>query len=277
MEIKLLSGALGAEIKGIDLTDVSDENFKKVNDLLLEHKVIFFREQPITKDQQVALAEKFGPLETHAYVKGLENYPEIVRIVKGKEEKNQWGENWHSDVSYNAKPTKAVILKSLKIPAVGGDTCFSNMELAWETLDPTIQDKIKNKKAIHSSLGAEFFIDNYKYMEGNENRNYDSYSNEHPIVRTHPETGKKILYVNWTYTKQIIGMDKEESDQILKEIFEHQARLDLTCRFQWTENAVAIWDNRSVIHYAISDICAGRGLGYERVMDRIAIEGDQPH
>ena len=158
MEIKLLSGALGAEIKGIDLTDVSNENFKKINDLLLEHKVIFFREQPITKDQQVALAEKFGPLETHAYVKGLENYPEIVRIIKGKEEKNQWGENWHSDVSYNAKPTKAVILRSLKIPPVGGDTCFSNMELAWETLDPKIQDKIKNKKAIHSSLEQSFLL-----------------------------------------------------------------------------------------------------------------------
>ena len=177
---------------------------------------------------------------------------------------------------YNSKPTKAVILKSIKIPPVGGDTCFSNMELAWETLDPKIQEKIKNKKAIHSSLGAEFFIDNYKYMEGNEKRNYDSYSNEHPIVRTHPETGKKILYVNWTYTKQIIGLDKEESDQILKEIFEHQARLDLTCRFNWTENAVAIWDNRSVIHYAIADFFPGRGLGYERIMDRIAIEGDHP-
>ena len=253
-----------------------DVNRLAVNDLLLEHKVIFFRDQPITKEQQIALAEKFGPLETHAYVKGLENYPEIVRIIKGKEEKNQWGENWHSDVSYNVKPTKAVILRSLKIPPVGGDTCFSNMELAWETLDPKIQDKIKNKKAIHSSLGAEFFIDNYKYMEGNEKRNYDSYSNEHPIVRTHPETGKKILYVNWTYTKQIIGMDKEESDQILKEIFEHQARLDLTCRFSWTEDTVAIWDNRSVIHYAIADFFPGRGLGYERIMDRIAIEGDHP-
>ena len=109
-----------------------------------------------------------------------------------------------------------------------------------------------------------------------EKRNYDSYSNEHPIVRTHPETGKKILFVNWTYTKQIIGLDKEESDQILKEIFEHQARLDLTCRFNWTENAVAIWDNRSVIHYAIADFFPGRGLGHERIMDRIAIEGDHP-
>ena len=113
MEVKLLSGALGAEIKGIDLTDVSDKNFKKINDLLLEHKVIFFRDQPITQEQQIALAEKFGPLETHAYVKGLEKHPEIVRIIKGKEEKNQWGENWHSDVSYNLKPTKVVVLRSL--------------------------------------------------------------------------------------------------------------------------------------------------------------------
>ena len=276
MDVKLLSGALGAEIQGIDLTDLSDNNFNKINDLLLEHKVIFFRDQPITKDQQIALAGKFGPLEMHAYVKGLKDYPEIVRIIKGKEEKNQWGENWHSDVSYNSKPTKAVVLKSIKIPPVGGDTCFSNTELAWKTLDPKIKDKIKNKKAVHSSLGAEFFIDDYKYMEGNEKRNYDSYSNEHPIVRTHPETGKKILYVNWTYTKKIIGLEKEESDQILKEIFEHQARLDLTCRFNWTEGAVAIWDNRSVIHYAIADFFPGRGLGYERIMDRIAIEGDQP-
>jgi len=170
MEVKLLSGALGAEIKGIDLKDTSDKNFNKINDLLLEHKVIFFRDQKITEEQHLALAEKFGPLETHAYVKGLEKHPEIVRIIKAEDEKNQWGENWHSDVSYNEKPTKAVILKSLKIPPVGGDTCFSNMELAWETLDKKIKNKIKDKKAIHSSLGAAFFIDNYKKMEANKKK-----------------------------------------------------------------------------------------------------------
>jgi taurine dioxygenase len=277
MYIKLLSGALGAEISGIDLKDSSKENYERINNLLLEHKVIFFRNQDITHEEQIALAQNWGPLENHAYVKGLDKHPEIVRIVKTKEEKNQWGENWHTDVSYNVKPTKAVILKSIKIPPVGGDTCFSNMELAWETLDELIKEKIKDKKAIHSSLGAEFFIDNYKGMKGHEKINYDEYSNEHPIVRTHPETGKKILYVNWTYTKKIIGLEKEESDEILKKIFEHQARLDLTCRFNWTENAVAMWDNRSVLHYAIADFYPGRGLGYERIMDRIAIEGDQPH
>ena len=143
MEIKLLSGALGAEIKDIELKDTSDENFKKINDLLLEHKVIFFRDQILSEKEHMALAEKFGPLETHAYVKGLDKYPEIVRIIKAEDEKNQWGENWHSDVSYNVKPTKAVILKSIKIPPVGGDTCFSNMELAWETLDEKIKKKNK--------------------------------------------------------------------------------------------------------------------------------------
>ena len=276
MDVKLLSGALGAEINGIDLKDTSIENFKKINKLLLEHKVIFFRNQNITAEDQLALAKHFGPLEKHVYVKGRGDYPEIVRIIKKPNEKNQWGENWHSDVSYNVKPTKAVIIKSIKIPPVGGDTCFANMELAWETLDEKIKEKIKDKKAIHSSLGAEFFIDNYKKMKGNGKKNYDEYSNEHPIVRTHPETGKKILFVNWTYTKRIIGLEKEESDDILNKIFEHQARLEFTCRFSWTENAVAIWDNRSVIHFAIADFYHGRGLGHERVMDRIAVEGDRP-
>ena len=276
MNIKLLSGALGAEVNGIDLKDSSEKNFQIINNLLLEHKVIFFRNQNISPEEHLALASNFGPIEKHAYVKGLDQYPKIVRIIKKPNEKNQWGENWHSDVSYNAKPTKAVILKSIKIPPVGGDTCFSNMELAWETLDEKIKEKIKNKKAIHSSLGAEFFIDSYKKMEGNKKRNYEEYSNVHPVVRTHPETGKKILFVNWTYTKKIIGLEKEESDEILKKIFEHQARLELTCRFTWSENTVCIWDNRSVIHFAIADFYPDRGLGHERIMDRIAIEGDVP-
>ena len=275
MDVKLLSGALGAEISGIDLKDTSLENFKKINKLLLEHKVIFFRNQNITAEEQLALGKNFGPLEKHVYVKGREDYPEIVRIIKRPNEKNQWGENWHSDVSYNVKPTKAVILRSIKIPPVGGDTMFANMELAWETLDENIKKKINDKKAIHSSLGGAFFTEEYKAMESNGN--HAEYTNEHPIVRTHPETGKKILFVNWTYTKKIIGLEKKESDKILEKIYQHQARLDFTCRFRWTENAVAIWDNRSVQHYAISDFFPGRGLGYERIMDRIAIEGDRPN
>jgi len=275
MEVKLLSGALGAEIKGINLKEVNLDNFKIVNDLLLEHKVIFFRNQHINPEEHIELAKLFGPVEEHAYVKGLEDYPQITRLIKDAEEKNQWGEGWHSDVSYNITPTKAVILKSIKIPPVGGDTVFSNMELAWDTLDDDIKKIVIDKKAEHFSLGAGFFIDSYKHFESNGNDS-EEYSNSHPIVRTHPETGKKILFVNWTYTKKIVGLEENESNEILNKIFEHQSRLDLTCRFSWTENAVAIWDNRSVIHYAIADFFPGRGLGHERVMDRIAVLGDQP-
>ena len=275
MDVKLVSGALGAEIEGIDLKDTSRKNFETVNKLLLDHKVIFFRDQNIGAEEQLSLARHFGPLEKHVYVKGRDEYPEIVRIIKKPNEKNQWGENWHSDVSYNPEPTLAVILKSVEIPPIGGDTMFANMELAWETLDEKIKNKVKDKKALHSSLGTAFFVDNYKGMEARDT-NLEEYSNEHPIVRTHPETGKKILYVNWTYTKSIVGIDKKESDDLLTKIFKHQERLELTCRFKWTKNAVAIWDNRSVIHYAIADYFPNRGLGHRRIMDRIAVRGEKP-
>jgi len=275
MQVKLLSGVLGAEIDGINLKDISAKNFKVINNLLLEHKVLFLRNQHITSEEQIALAKCFGPLERHVYVKGRDKYPEIVRITKGANEKHQWGETWHTDVSYNVKPTKVIVLKSIKIPPVGGDTMFSNMELAWDTLDKNIKDKIKNKKALHSSLGAAAFLDNYKKMK--VNGNIDEYSNEHPILRIYPETGKKILFVNSMYVRKIIDMDKEESDEILSKVFAYQERLDFTCRCQWTENAVAIWDNRSVIHQGLTDFFQGRGLGYERIMDRIAIEGDRPN
>ena len=274
MEINLLSGALGAEIKGISLKDTSKENWEKINSLMLEHKVVFFRDQDISSDEQMKLAKHFGPLEKHVYVKARKNYPEILRIIKAADEKHQWGEGWHTDVSYNPKPTKVIILRSHKIPPVGGDTMFSNMELAYETLDNDIKNKIKGKKAVHSSLGAAAFTENYKEMQGNGN--LEEYSNIHPIVRVHPETGNKILFVNSMYTKKILDLSERESNEILKKIFEHQERLDFTCRIRWTENAVAIWDNRSLLHQGLSDFFPGRGLGYERVMDRIAIEGDEP-
>ena len=143
MEIKLLSGALGAEIEGIDLKDSSIENCNKINNLLLEHKVLFFRNQNISPEQHIDLAKFFGPLEKHVYVKGLDKHPEIIRIIKGANEKHQWGETWHTDVSYNVKPTKVIILRSIKIPPVGGDTMFSNMEIAYDTLDEEIKKKNK--------------------------------------------------------------------------------------------------------------------------------------
>ena len=287
MNVKMISGALGAEISGIDLKDTSLENFEKINKLFLEHKVLFFRNQNITIEEQLSLGKHFGPSEKHPYLKGLDKYPEILRIRKTANNRKAWGEGWHSDFSYNVKPTKAIILRFVKVPPVGGDTCFSNMELAWETLDKKIQKKIIDKKAIHTSFnrpesfytadGVSFCGTMTRKWQLLSNGNDKEYKNEHPIVRTHPETGKKILFVNWMYTQKIVGLEKKESNEILKKIFDHQAKLQFICRFTWTENTVCIWDNRSVIHFVISDFYPGRGLGYERIMNRLSIQGDQPY
>ncbi|MFL2899572.1 MAG: TauD/TfdA dioxygenase family protein [Candidatus Pelagibacterales bacterium] len=275
MNVDLVSGALGAEVINFDLNYLNNKNFEEINNLLLEHKVVFFRNQSLTLEKFIEIASMFGPVEEHAYVKGIEKYPQITRIIKAANEKNQWGEGWHSDVSYDLTPSKVIMLKSLKIPPIGGDTVFSNMELALETLDEDIKKIIQNKKAIHTSNGSKFFVENYSKMESN-GKIGEQYSNEHPIIRTHPETGKKILYVNPTYTKKIVGLPDDESSDLLNYIFKHQERLDLSCRFKWTENAIAILDNRSTQHYAIADFYPGRGLGHERVMDRISIVGDKP-
>ena len=275
MNVDLVSGALGAEVNDFDLNSLSNKNFEKINNLLLEHKVVFFRNQSLTLEKFIEIASMFGPIEEHAYVKGIEKYPQITRIIKAADEKNQWGEGWHSDVSYDLTPSKVIMLKSLKIPPIGGDTVFSNMELALETLDENIKKIIQNKNAIHTSNGSKFFVENYSKMESN-GKIGEQYSNEHPIIRTHPETRKKILYVNPTYTKKIVGLPDDESSELLNNIFKHQERLDLSCRFKWTENAIAILDNRSTQHYAIADFYPGRGLGHERVMDRISIVGDKP-
>ena len=275
MNVDLVSGALGAEVINFDLNYLNNKNFEEINNLLLDHKVVFFRNQSLTLEKFIEIASMFGPVEEHAYVKGIEKYPQITRIIKAANEKNQWGEGWHSDVSYDLTPSKVIMLKSLKIPPIGGDTVFSNMELALETLDEDIKKIIQNKKAIHTSNGSKFFVENYSKMESN-GKTGEQYSNEHPIIRTHPETGKKILYVNPTYTKKIVGLPDDESSDLLNYIFKHQERLDLSCRFKWTENAIAILDNRSTQHYAIADFYPGRGLGHERVMDRISIVGDKP-
>ena len=275
MNVDLVSGALGAEVINFDLNYLNNKNFEEINNLLLDHKVVFFRNQSLTLEKFIEIASMFGPVEEHAYVKGIEKYPQITRIIKAANEKNQWGEGWHSDVSYDLTPSKVIMLKSLKIPPIGGDTVFSNMELALETLGEDIKKIIQNKKAIHTSNGSKFFVENYSKMESN-GKIGDQYSNEHPIIRTHPETGKKILYVNPTYTKKIVGLPDDESSDLLNYIFKHQERLDLSCRFKWTENAIAILDNRSTQHYAIADFYPGRGLGHERVMDRISIVGDRP-
>ena len=208
IKTNLLSGALGAEITGIDLKDSTTENWNKINNLLLEHKALFFRDQDISSEEQISLAKHFGPLEKHIYVKGREEYPEILRIIKEPDEKHQWGETWHTDVSYNPKPTKVIILRSLKIPPVGGDTMFSNMYMAYDSLSKPMQNFLNGLRALHES--EHFYRNRYeKQDELDPNKKYPSAI--HPIVRTHPETKKKALYVNKFFTTRIEGLSNEET------------------------------------------------------------------
>ena len=279
METKSLSQLLGVEVSGIDLKKDNNENVKKkLNELFIKSSVLVIRNQTLDPNEFYKSAEIFGDIfKQHNSRFSLKENTKVHYISnKDKFEDGKIyipGEGFHTDHSNDITPPKATILHAKKIPSYGGDTQFVNMNKVFESFTNDQKNNFLKLKATH------VYQSKYSKRKLFKLSNNDPNSNKkviHPIVRTHPETGKKILYVNWTYTKQIIGLDKDESDQILKEIFEHQARLDLTCRFNWTENAVAIWDNRSVIHYAIADFFPGRGLGYERIMDRIAIEGDHP-
>ena len=194
MEVKLLSGALGAEVSGIDLTDSSDENFNKINELLLEHKVIFFRDQPLTSEQQILLAKKFGPLETHAYVKGLENFPEITPILKKETDTNNFGGIWHSDTTYQDEPPKGTMLYALEVPDFGGDTEFSNQYLAYDTLSEGMKNFLNNQKAVNISGKGRVAKTRSDIMKHSSvGLKCDELEAIHPVVRTHPETKRKSL------------------------------------------------------------------------------------
>ena len=243
IDVKLLSGALGAEISGINLKDSSKENCNKINNLLLEHKVLFFRNQNISSEEQIAIANCFGSLEKHIYVKGREKYPEIVRIIKGPNEKHQWGETWHTDVSYNVKPTKVIILRSVKIPPVGGDTMFSNMEIADETLEEEIKDDtgvdvklpidIKGSEVLMVSPSADFFAEPHidgligyakVFHESGVSWTLSSYASEARTVMSNVHNAAKMYY----QTKGEWPGDVEQLERA------GQLDLDRSTKLKWT-------------------------------------------
>ena len=204
-------GALGAEIEGVDLAvDLSSEVINQIRNALLEYGVIFFRDQVLDVEAHKRLARHFGRIFIHPFFVAGDD-PEMLIIHRKPGDTSIVGFEWHSDTTMAIEPPMGSILYAIKTPPVGGDTMFSNMEIAYEPLDNKIKEKIESKTAIHSSLGAAAFVEKYEKMKGNGN--IDEYSNVHPVLRTHPETGKKILYVNSMYTKKILDMDEKESDE----------------------------------------------------------------
>ena len=269
-----VAGALGAEIGDVDLSqELDDETIAEIRRTLLAFKVIFFRDQNVTPVQHLAFAKRFGDIVEYPMVAGLEEAPEIVPVVKLAHETVNFGGMWHSDTSYLKSPPMGTIMAARELPPFGGDTLFANQVLAYEQLSDGMKNMLSGLTGISSSAKAavtksreDRMATDAKVDEKTELRA------EHPVVRTHPETGEKILFVNYGHTIGFTGMTAEESAAILDYLFEHQCRPEFCCRFSWQLGSIAFWDNRAVHHNPVNDY-----HGYKRVMHRITIAGDKPY
>ena len=261
-----LTPAIGAEIGNVDLGQVTDQEIIDIRAALLKHKVVFFREKTLSQAQHIGLARGFGELEIHPATPSSQSNPEVLHIAHGPESKGQ--ENfWHSDVTWREKPSLGSILKAVKVPAVGGDTLFANMVLAYELLPENMKEAITGRVAIHDI--ARVFAKRLNKSAEELRERYPPV--EHPIVRTHPETGESVLYVNTAFTSHIKDMDRDESAQLLRTLYLTAANPEIQCRFRWEKGALAFWDNRASQHFASSDY-----FPQVRKMERVTIAGDRP-
>ncbi len=266
MRIKQIAGALGAELLDIDLsTPLSDPQVAAIRQALLDHCVIFFRDQTITPAQQVAFARAFGEIVDYPMIKPLPGHPEIIPVIKEANETVNFGGLWHTDTAYLAQPPLGSILLAREVPPFGGDTLFANGYLAYEGLSDGLKAALAPLKAVNRSGGASVAKTRGAGAKATEK------SAIHPVIRTHPETGRKSLYVNLAHTSRFDGMTEAESAPMLAYLFQHQIRPEFTCRFQWRTGSMAFWDNRCTLHNPVNDY-----HGHRRVMHRITIAGDVP-
>jgi taurine dioxygenase len=277
IEIKPVAGNLGAEIHGIDLSRPLNESaYKKIRQALLDNCVIFFRDQDITPEQQIAFAGQFGELQVHPYIPTLEGYPEIIELRSnedGPAAMSYQSNKWHTDMTYTPDPPLGCVLYGKEVPPAGGDTMFLNLYRAFDTLSPAMQAFVSTLTAVHDitvSMPADFMAQSWapKQLESLHKKTPPI---EHPVVRTHPETGKKCLFVNSNFTSHIKDINRNESDALLDMLYEHIAKPENVCRFKWETGSIAFWDNRCTQHYAVNDYHA------LRVMHRVTICGDIPH
>jgi taurine dioxygenase len=273
LDIRPIAGALGAEIHGINLASELDSGtVAAIRRALLDHLVIFFRDQDLPPDRFLAFARRLGTPVEYPLVKGIEGYPEIIRVAKLEHETVNFGGIWHSDTTYLEAPPMGTMLVAREVPPTGGDTLFANMYLAYETLSDGMKRLLEGLKGVSTSLKADATRtreDRIKSDPTTQSR--QELIAEHPVVRTHPETGRKALYVNVAHTVRFAGMTEAESAPILRYLFEHQVRPEFTCRFAWRVGSLAFWDNRAAQHNPVNDY-----HGHRRVMHRITLAGDRP-
>jgi taurine dioxygenase len=271
LEINRVGGVIGADIRGVDLaSDLTVETVAEIRRALLDHLVVFFRDQVLTPAQYRAFAARMGNPIEYPFVPGIDGFPEITPVFKRPDQTVNFGGVWHSDTTYLPEPPMATLLLARELPDAGGDTEFANQYLAYETLSDGL-------KSILSTLRGVSRSDKAEASRTREDRakkpgtGAELLIAEHPVVRTHPETGRKALYVNIAHTARFAGMTEEESLPLLRYLWGHQTRPDFTCRFTWSPGALAMWDNRCAQHSAINDY-----QGQKRLMHRITLAGDVP-
>jgi taurine dioxygenase len=277
MNIEPVTGALGAEVHDIDLSsDLSNSTTEAVYQAFLEHKVLFFRDQHLDPAGQLRVSRLFGEPERYPFIEGLPDFPEVIDIVKSETDAANFGGSWHSDTSYMEHPAKATMLYGVDVPTAGGDTMFANTTAAYEALSMAMQDMVGALVGVfdsdHGYGGSRAVaMGNLDGMKRTYVEEATSFRNEHPIVRTHPETGLKGLYIGRGHTAQFKDWTVEESKPLIDFLAAHISRPEFTCRFRWTPGAIAVWDNRATQHYAVNDYS-----GTRRHMRRITFKGDRP-
>ncbi len=267
-----IAGALGAEIGGVDLgAELDDETVAEIRRAWLEHLVVFFRDQVLGPAEFLAFARRIGEPVEYPFVKGIDGYPEIISVAKLPNETVNFGGIWHSDTVYLERPPMATLLIAREVPPAGGDTLWANMYAAYEALSPALQRLLGGLRAVNSSALADVSKTREDRIRDGGGGVESEFLAEHPVVRTHPETGRKALYVNIAHTARFAGMTEAESRPLLQFLFEHSVRPEFTCRFRWQPGSLALWDNRCSMHNPINDY-----HGSTRRMHRITLRGDIP-
>ena len=269
--VEPISGALGAEIRGVNLSQrLTSEVAAEIRGALLNHLVIFFPNQELNPQEQLAFAQHFGSPMEYPQLKGLPDCPLVTAVTKLEDERANFGGVWHSDTTYLEYPPAASMLYAVEIPPFGGDTLFANQYLAYETLSDGLKETLDGLVAVNVSTKPDVSkTREHRLREAGDE--LKAFVNKHPVVRTHPETGGKALYVNNAHTLRFEGWTEQESLPLLNYLFNHQVKPEFTCRFRWSTGCLAFWDNRSTQHNPVNDY-----QGYRRVMHRVTLAGDKP-
>jgi len=272
IEVRPISGALGAEIEGVNVArPLEGEVIAEIRQAFLDHLVVFLRNQTLTPQEQLAFAQQFGQPMEYPQLRGLPDCPLITPVIKLAHERVNFGGIWHSDTTYLERPPMASMLYAIEMPPYGGDTLFANQYLAYETLSEGYRKLLDGLVGVSSSLKADASRTREDRLRA-AGAEHKALIAEHPVVRTHPETGRKALYVNVGHTTHFKGLTEEESRPLLDYLFRHQVNPEFTCRFHWEPGSLAFWDNRCTQHNPVNDY-----HGFRRVMHRVTLAGDTPY